>query len=298
MIMDYERLFRRKEHYLTIPQIPSKKLFVNNRQVERLLASQKPDWDIYITKYPKDHCVSCIILDFDDKENPDNALEDVVLMKKFLKRKGLNTVIVQSGRKGYHAYIQIPCHNFVGGELAHANAEPNTFFKQYVKQLIGLFDGKYYQTLDEINSSAGLNSNIRLIGSIHPKTNSRCEIISGEFQENIEPNEWDWKCFNVARKFAEDEVTKFAEIRELNLDSNDIIAENDLQDVFEEVFGLELKRYNGYSYACCPFHDDKKPSMFIDSNRFRCNSCDAKGNIWTLIKKGYVKLEDTVRVGK
>ena len=84
----------------------------------------------------------------------------------------------------------------------------------------------------------------------------------------------------------------------MNLDSNDIIAENDLQDVFEEVFGLELKRYNGYSYACCPFHDDKKPSMFIDSNRFRCNSCDAKGNIWTLIKKGYVKLEDTVRIGK
>ena len=295
--MDYERLFRRKEHYLTIPQIPSKKLFVNNRQVERLLASQKPDWDIYITKYPKDHCVSCIILDFDDKENPDNALEDVVLMKKFLKRKGLNTVIVQSGRKGYHAYIQIPCHNFVGGELAHANAEPNTFFKQYVKQLIGLFDGKYYQTLDEINSSSGLSGNIRLVGSHHPNGKT-CEIISGEFQENIEPNEWDWKCFNVARKFAEDEVTKFAEIRELNLDSNDIIAENDLQDVFEEVFGLELKRYNGYSYACCPFHDDKKPSMFIDSNRFRCNSCDAKGNIWTLIKKGYVKLEDTVRIGK
>ena len=297
MIMDYERLFRRKEHYLTIPQIPSKKLFVNNRQVERLLASQKPDWDIYITKYPKDHCVSCVILDFDDKENPDNALEDVVLMKKFLKRKGLNTVIVQSGRKGYHAYIQIPCHNFVGGELAHANAEPNTFFKQYVKQLIGLFDGKYYQTLDEINSSSGLSGNIRLIGSHHPNGKT-CEIISGEFQENIEPNEWDWKCFNVARKFAEDEVTKFAEIRELNLDSNDIIAENDLQDVFEEVFGLELKRFNGYSYACCPFHDDKNPSMFIDSNRFRCNSCDAKGNIWTLIKKGYVKLEDTVRIGK
>ena len=297
MIMDYERLFRRKEHYLTIPQIPSKKLFVNNRQVERLLASQKPDWDIYITKYPKDHCVSCIILDFDDKENPDNALEDVVLMKKFLKRKGLNTVIVQSGRKGYHAYIQIPCHNFVGGELAHANAEPNTWFKQYVKQLIGLFDGKYYQTLDEINSSAGLGSNIRLIGSKHPRGKT-CEIISGEFQENIEPNQWGWDCFNVSKKFAEDEVTKFAEIKELNLDSNDIIAENDLQDVFEEVFGLELKRYNGYSYACCPFHDDKKPSMFLDSQKFSCNSCGAKGNIWTLIKKGYVKLEDTVRIGK
>ena len=270
--MDYERLFRRKEHYLTIPQIPSKKLFVNNRQVERLLASQKPDWDIYITKYPKDHCVSCIILDFDDKENPDNALEDVVLMKKFLKRKGLNTVIVQSGRKGYHAYIQIPYHNFVGGELAHANAEPNTFFKQYVKQLIGLFDGKYYQTLDEINSSAGLNSNIRLIGSIHPKTNSRCEIINGEFQEDIEPNDWDWDCFLVAKKFAEDEVTKFAEIQQVNLKGNDLIADNDLQDVFEEVFGLELKRYNGYSYACCPFHDDKKPSLFIDKERFACNS--------------------------
>ena len=160
-MMNYESVFRKKQHYVTIPQIPSKKLFVNNRQINRLLGKQESDWDIYITKYPKDHCISTVILDFDDKDNPDNALSDVVVLKKFLKRKGLNTIIVQSGCKGYHAYLQIPCHNFVGGELAHANAEPNTWFKQYIKQLIGLYDDKYYPTLDEINFSAGLSGNIR-----------------------------------------------------------------------------------------------------------------------------------------
>lgn len=297
MRVDYERLFRRKEHYLTIPQIPTKKLFTGNRQVNRILNKQEGDWDIYITKYPKDHCVSCIILDFDDKDNPDNALKDVTILKKFLKRKGLNTVIVQSGRKGYHAYIQIPCHNFIGGELAHANAEVNTWFKQYIKQLIGIYDDKYYPTLDEINFSAGLGGNIRLIGSKHPKGNT-CKIISGEFQENIEPCQWDWECFDDSKRFAEDKVTKFLEKHGVNVEGVDLIADNDLQSIFEDVFGLTLKRYDGYSYACCPFHDDKKPSLFIDKEKYACNSCGERGNIFTLIKKGYVKLDNDVRVSK
>ena len=297
-MMNYESVFRKKQHYVTIPQIPSKKLFVNNRQINRLLGKQESDWDIYITKYPKDHCISTVILDFDDKDNPDNALSDVVVLKKFLKRKGLNTIIVQSGCKGYHAYLQIPCHNFVGGELAHANAEPNTWFKQYIKQLIGLYDDKYYPTLDEINFSAGLSGNIRLVGSIHPKTNNRCEIISGEFLSEIEPCDWDCECFEDSKRYAEDKVSKFLENKEINVDGSDLIEDNDLQDIFEEVFGSSLNRYDGYSYGVCPFHDDHKPSLFIDKERYACNSCGERGNIYTLIKKGYVKLDNDLRIRK
>ena len=294
--MDYTVIYRPKQHYITIPQIPSKKLFMNQRQILRVLNNQKDDWDIFITKYPKDHCISTIILDFDDKDNPMNALEDVQLLKRYLYRKGLNTIIVESGRKGYHAYIQIPVHNFVGGELAHADAEPNYWFNQYVKNLIGLYDGICYSTLDEINFGAGLNGNIRLIGSSHPKGKT-CKIIDGEFQYDIEPNKWDWKCFEISKSHAEDKVSELRKHQELLIDDDDLIVNNDLQDIFPKVFGVELKRYNGYSYCLCPFHQEKNASMFLDKEKYCCNACGERGNIYTLIKKGYLKIDDTVRVG-
>ena len=294
--MDYTLIFEPKQHYITIPQIPSRKLFINNRLLYRVLEKQENDWDIYITKYPKNHCVSCIILDFDDKDNPDNAFKDGKILKKYLHRKGLNTVLVQSGRKGVHCYIQIPCHNFVGGELAHADAEPNTWFKQYIKCLIGLFDDKYYQTLDEINFSAGLGGNIRLIGSSHPR-GTTCKIIDGEFLSEIEPNKWDQECFISSKGYAEDEVTEFLKIQDMSIQGNDIIAENDLREIIPEVFGLDAKQYSkGYCYAKCPFHNDNHASFFFDKERYSCNACGEKGNLWTLIKRGYVQLDDTVRI--
>ena len=296
--MDYTIIFEPKEHYITIPQIRSRKLFVNNRIVNRLLDKQEPDWDIFITKYPKDHCVSCVILDFDDKDNPDNALRDVKVLKKYLHRKGLNTVIVRSGRKGYHAYIQIPCHNFTGGELAHVDAEPNLWFKQYIKYLIGLCDNKYYPTLDEINFSAGLGGNIRLIGSSHPR-GTTCEIIDGEFLNHVDPNQWDWKCFVDSKSYAEDEAIEYAKSKNVDITGQDIIAENDLREIIPEVFGLTPKKYSkGYCYGKCPFHHDEHDSFFFDKERYKCNACGEKGNLWTLIKRGYVKLENDVRVNK
>lgn len=295
--MDYELVFRRKQHYITIPQIPSKKLFINNRLLQKLIDRQKDDWDMYITKYPLDHCVSCIILDFDDKDNPDNALKDVGKLRKYLNRKGLNTVIVQSGRKGYHAYIEVPCHNFVGGELAHADAEPNFWFKQYVKNLIGIYDGRYYQTLDEINFSAGLGGNIRIINSKHPR-GTVCKIIAGDFKGNTEPNEWDWDCFTLSKEYAEDKVSELAEIHEINLEVDDLIADNDLREIIPEIFGLTPKKFSkGYCYGKCPFHHDEHDSFFFDKERYRCNACGEKGNIWTLVKRGYINLDNnSVRV--
>ena len=296
--MDYTVIFEPKEHYITIPQIPSKKLFINNKLLQRVLNKQEDDWDIYITKYPKNHCVSCVILDLDDKENPDNAFREGRIMRKYLQRKGLNTVLVKSGRKGVHVYIQIPCHNFVGGELAHANAEPNTWFKQYIKYLIGLFDGKDYQTLDEINFSAGLGGNIRLIGSQHPR-GSKCEIIEGEFIAEVEPNDWDWECFLNSKLYAEDEVTEFVRTKDVSISGHDLIDENDLRELIPEIFGLTPKKYSkGYCYGKCPFHQDEHESFFFDKERYSCNACGEKGNIWTLIKKGYLQLNDSVRVRK
>ena len=40
-------------------------------------------------------------------------------------------------------------------------------------------------------------------------------------------------------------------------------------------YGIEVKR-NGM--ACCPFHDDKNPSMKVDQ-RFHCFGCGADGDV-------------------
>ena len=42
-----------------------------------------------------------------------------------------------------------------------------------------------------------------------------------------------------------------------------------------EFYGIEVKR-NGM--ACCPFHDDKNPSMKVDQ-RFHCFGCGEDGDV-------------------
>ena len=42
-----------------------------------------------------------------------------------------------------------------------------------------------------------------------------------------------------------------------------------------ESYGLKLNR-NGM--ACCPFHNDKHPSMKIDSSHYYCFGCGAHGD--------------------
>ena len=45
--------------------------------------------------------------------------------------------------------------------------------------------------------------------------------------------------------------------------------------------GLELRRKNGQFVTCCPWHDDKEPSLFIhpEKNLFNCFGCDAGGDV-------------------
>ena len=42
-----------------------------------------------------------------------------------------------------------------------------------------------------------------------------------------------------------------------------------------EIYGVKVNR-NGM--ACCPFHNDKHPSMKVDKN-FYCFACGAKGDV-------------------
>ena len=302
-MIDYELIYERKQHYLTIPQYNNRKLCFGNQSIIKAIKNQKPNTDLFITKYAEDNIVSCIILDFDDKANPNNALNDAKKLKMVLNRQGLNTVIVRSGSKGYHVYIQIPIHNFGSFDV-----DAETFFKEFTSLLIKGGKNVQYKTLDTTNTGAGLRGNIRVIGSIHPKTNNRCEIIDGEFKEMILPNSFVSSCVRDAYEFAKihekhnvlKERQRRANVQKHKGDG-DPVLENDLRALMPSIYGGDYKVFKGgYIMMQCPFHNDSNPSMIVKKEFYYCKACGEKGNWWSLRDKGDVDFEEEeyIRVGK
>lgn len=312
MNLDYGLLFQDKEHYLTVPQRNSRKLCFGNKSILKAINHQNEGEDLFITKYPVNHCVSVIILDFDYAENPKVALNDARKLKAFTKHHGLNTVIVSSGSKGYHTYTQIPCWNF-GNTEYESPVNNKIWFNKFVELVIGVNPSNrnsMYKTLDWSNLNAGLQGNIRLIGSIHPKTNNRCEIIDGEFVEDIQMKgfEYAYECLTESMKFAEVNVENKEikrkeferKVRE-EYDGENPILENDLRTLMPSIYGGEVKTFEkGYIMMQCPFHNDSNPSMYVDKEKYFCKSCHEKGNWFSLRKKGVVdfKKNEYIRVGE
>ena len=69
----------------------------------------------------------------------------------------------------------------------------------------------------------------------------------------------------------------------------DPCKENDLREIFPAIFNEDVVEYSDYVMMCCPFHQEKHPSLRISKEWFKCYACGEKGNIWTLKKKGLVE---------
>ena len=184
--------------------------------------------------------------------------------------------------------------------------DSNTWFKKFTKLIIQGGKNVTYPTLDLTNTGAGLGGNIRVIGSTHPKTNNKCEIIEGEFKENIEPNEFEWKCFIDAYEFAkihekhEDYKQKQRQAQMKRHQGGDPVLENDLRTLMPSIYGGDYKTFkNGYIMMQCPFHNDSNPSMIVKKEFYYCKACGEKGNWWNLRDKGGVDFEEEeyIRVG-
>lgn len=305
---NWEIVYRKKQHYVTIPQRHSRKLYFGNNHLSKLLKHQQPDENFFITKYATDGIVSCIILDFDDdSENHNRAYKDAKRLRKWTNRHDLNTVIISSTNKGYHCYIQMPPRAF-GETKNQFGVDRDTWFNKFVEYLINWRKFKY-KTLDKTNTSAGLRGNIRIIGSVHPKTQKRVHIVDGEFLDFIEPNDYEWDCLQRSFAFAEkqpllEEANRkqlLHELKNRKHDGQQLIDDNDLRILMPSIFGGDVKSFKkGYIMMQCPFHNDSNPSMVVTKDYYYCksDSCGAKGNWWTLQKLGYVDLpkEEFIRI--
>lgn len=267
----------------------------NDSVIEKVLREQKDSEDVYVTKYPSSRLIDTVILDF-DSEDVSEAYDEVVRLKRYLEYNGLNSIIVKSGKKGYHLYIEIAPFLFKDTDLRNG-INWNSYFNAFVCFLI--HDNHYtYETLDKTNFSAGLNGNIRLIGSKHPSTNEYCQIIEGKFTNKYVvtkiQDEAQKKAFCKLEIIEEDKKRVLKKTKIVN--GFDPIQNNDLRSVFKDLTG-DIKLYpKGYGYCRCLEHNDEHPSLLVTKEWFSCSGCGFKGNIWTLKKFGYVKFDDEGKV--
>lgn len=241
-----------------------------------------------------------MILDFDSEDDVALALKDATELMNMLDKEGHNSVLVESGNKGYHLYIQIAPVLFANAEDEMRGVKDwNRFFNEFIHCLI--FRTKYREeklvldTLDSVNTSAGLTGNIRLVGSKHPSTHKRCKIIKGSFKDMQDPTEKQHKALRYAHSKCEIvELSKKRKIKKLKMEGKgDPVEVNDLREVLPNVYGEEIKVYDrGYGYMKCPWHNDNKPSLLVTKEWFSCSACGEKGNIWTLRKKGVVEFNE------
>lgn len=298
-------IFQEKQHYLTTVYRDRKRNARRVRiksvnQLERLVENQPVNSDLYITKYGRDGVVWNIILDFDSEDDKELAWNDCLTVSKFLERKGIDCVIVDSTNKGYHLYVQIPPTNFKVF-FDEPIEEPSLFFKYYVIELLQL-DSFKLNSLDEVNFNASLDGNIRVIGSTHPKTNQMVYIKQGKFHdinENLDyyENAMTYhdkiirSAFNHYKEALEEIETKRLQYSN-RLKTEDDLLDLDLRVVFSNIFPLhKVRSYGDTVWCCCPFHETatSNPSFCITPTHYFCASCGEKGNIFTLIKKGLVE---------
>ena len=270
-----------------------------------IIRHQKPHEDIFITKYPINEEINTVILDFDGADDKEKVLAEALTIKRFLERKGLNTVIVSSTNKGYHVYIQTPTLRLMDISGKYERRERNRLFVLFTENLIRQQHFRF-SSLDPANTHAGLGGNIRLVGSTHPKTLQTVEIVDGEFINMSDRDICDdyikssghyvntiykstLKEFELKKEMAEKRINENLKRREKEK-WDDPIKTNDLRQTIPNLYGGQVKRYNGYIFMQCPWHTDRKPSLMVTKEWFYCTGCGKKGNIWTLIKNGEIKL--------
>lgn len=310
-MIDYNVIFQKGEHYLTVRDRATntaKRLKIGSmKQLKRELKKQPPNSDMFITKYPNNCIITTIILDLDSEDDKSLALEEAKTIQEITKEKELNTVIVSSGKKGYHLYIQVPYRPFKDlGYAQYSKKFPfdyNVYFENYINYLINRKEEDTYVTLDMTNTSAGLRGNIRVIGSVHPSTNKKCKVVDGEFIPFQPPTTDEWDCLKRAFKNCKMGCNiqhNQVKIKKRNAfkymkHTNDPVADNDLRTLMPSIFGGKMREYDGYIMMQCPFHSDNNPSLKVVKEWFYCLGCGKKGNWYTLKREGYIR-EPAIRI--
>lgn len=225
-------------------------------------------YNVYVKKYQNITNIRTIILDFDNN----NAYEDVYNASALLEKHKIMNLVVNSTNKGYHIYILLPKPlNFCLTPNKNMN---NELFTRFIINLIG-----DYESLDKANW--GLYSNIRLLGSVHPKTGKilRVEYAYAPFvyedtlkvkpEYYMEKNHYFYDSFVKSLSYLEnmDKINNIIKTRSRKVSyTNNAI---DLRELFDG------KSYDGgrSKWCVCPWHNDNHASLHVYEKIAFCSVC-------------------------
>lgn len=236
-------------------------------------------YHFYVTKYYDLSNVRTLIIDFDNNDS-NKAYDDIKFVSNILQDKEIIHFVVDSTNKGYHLYIILPKPvNFLLTRYRNTN---NRIYKKFIHNLICIdTENKEYRldSLDEVNNS--LFSNIRQIGSVHPKTGKILKIVYafGNMDSNLKIN----------HHYVNDKITNEYIYRAFVGAVNFFIYKNKIDNIIKSRYkhksytndAIDLRTlFNGKSYdggksiwTKCHWHNDEKPSLHIYEKVAFCEVC-------------------------
>lgn len=229
-------------------------------------------YNVYVEKYHDPTNIRTIILDYDGN----NAKYDVKMTSSYLKHQSLMHLIVNSTNKGYHIYIILP--KFINFQLSASRNFNNKVFTNFILNLVG-----NRKSLDTVNY--GLYSNIRQIGSVHPKTGEILRVedayvpyitddlkIKPEYYSNDITNDAYYSIYDAFKQ-----SLSFIKYKNL-IDS--AIKYRDRYKKFNDSHVDLRTLFNGKSYdggksiwCKCHWHSDNKPSLHVYEKVAYCQVC-------------------------
>lgn len=235
-------------------------------------------YNVYVQKYYDPTKIRTIILDFDGSKSK----EDVKNVSNLLEDKDIMHLIVDSTNKGYHIYIILP--KYLNFQLNPSRNLNNKVFTNFIINLIG-----DYKSLDKTNY--GLFSNIRQIGSVHPKTGKIIRVkyaYTPYLNEDLKINDIYYNKIDI---IYEPFKKSLSFLKYKNYIDN-AIKHRDKYVSYSNNY-LDLRTlFNGKSYdggksiwCKCHWHSDNKPSLHVYEKAAYCQVC---GQIsFDMIKKEF-----------
>lgn len=213
----------------------------------------------YIEKYPNESAIDKLVLDFDMDDAGDKSIVGNYVMKlsNYLKELKISHFIEDSTNKGYHVFIFLgKDYNFNINKRFKYN---NKMFKAFVYNLLG----DYTEFLDDVN--VGMKTNIRMLGSVHPKT-GKCvsPVLMKDYNYNSHP--FIEECYYNA-------MDSVPEIKYHGHWKEVVDYKGGFIDLRTLPWDNVKRASNNSIWCCCPWHDDKSPSLRVYEKSAFCMKC-------------------------
>jgi len=227
--------------------------------------------------------ITKIVIDLDDKENPDNTVKDARKIVEIFKQLEYKVVVNKSGQKGLHIHIK-------------TETLPNPNIDEAIKHFFQKLATKLnITTLDQKVISDQTARIIRLPGSNHPKTGNPCIPVDINSADKIEEmieipiNQLEITSGNgtIERSILQEiqQATKYISKPHKSEAYNLIdkpINWNIMDRIFPELYETGDNKRNKWIVRC-PFHNDNNPSAFYTDSMFHCSACNISFGVWKML---------------